>query len=247
MLAAALALLIGLTLGLLGGGGSILTVPVLVYALGLDPKRAIAMSLPIVGATALVGAVQHWRKGNVALRSAVPFGLAAMAGAFAGARAGRGLNGHVQLALFSIVMIVAALAMFRSAGGAEPAASPRGPSHAVLVAIGLAVGAVTGLVGAGGGFLIVPALVVLGGLPMPQAVGTSLLVIAMNMTAAMLGYQGTVDFDWALVAGFVLVAALGILAGAALVPHVPQRALKRAFAVLLLAVGSSILYQYLTI
>lgn len=247
IVAAALALVIGLTLGLLGGGGSILTVPVFVYALGLDPKRAIAMSLPVVGGAALVGAVQHWRKGNVALRTALPFGAAAMLGAFAGARLAGGLNGQVQLAIFSLVMLAAAVAMFRSARASQPATPRAAQSWPALLAIGVGVGAVTGLVGAGGGFLIVPALVILGGLSMPQAVGTSLLVIAMNTSAGFLGYQGTVDIDWPLVVRFGSVTAIGILAGSSLVQYVPQRALKQAFAGLLVVVGSMILYQFLTV
>lgn len=247
IVAALLALLIGVTLGLLGGGGSILTVPVFVYALGLDPKRAIAMSLPVVGAAALVGAVQHWRKGNVALRTAIPFGLAAMAGAFGGARLAGGINGHVQLALFSVVMIAAAISMWRNARAPQAAAPTRTPSWPVLLLIGVGVGAVTGLVGAGGGFLIVPALVILGGLTMAQSVGTSLLVIAMNTAAGFAGYQGAVDIDWPLVARFGAITAVGILGGSALVDQVPQRALKQAFALLLLVVGGLILYQYLTL
>ncbi len=245
--AALLALLIGITLGLLGGGGSILTVPVFVYALGLDPKRAIAMSLPVVGGAALVGAIQHWRQGNVILRTALPFGLAAMVGAFAGARLAGGINGHVQLALFALVMLAAAVSMFRSARAAEPAAPRPDPRWTALLAIGLGVGAVTGVVGAGGGFLIVPALVVLGGLPMTHAVGTSLLVIAMNTAAGFAGYTGSVDIDWPLVGGFGAVTAVGILVGSRLVTHVPQRALKQAFAALLVLVGGLILYQYLTV
>lgn len=245
--AAALALIIGVTLGLLGGGGSILTVPVFVYALGLDPKRAIAMSLPVVGGAALVGAIQHWRKGNVQLRTALPFGVAAMLGAFTGARFAGGLNGHIQLAIFSVVMIAAAISMFQSARAVGPVTPKPARSWPALLAIGVGVGAVTGLVGAGGGFLIVPALVILGGLTMPQAVGTSLLVIAMNTAAGFLGYQGTVDFDWPLVLKFGALTAIGILVGSSLVQYVPQRALKKAFALLLVVVGSMILYQYLTI
>ncbi len=245
--AAALALLIGITLGLLGGGGSILTVPVFVYALSLDPKRAIAMSLPVVGGAALIGAIQHWRKGNVQLRTALPFGAAAMLGAFTGARLAGGLNGHFQLAIFSVVMIAAAIAMFLSARSAEPTTPKPAQSWPALLVIGVGVGAVTGLVGAGGGFLIVPALVILGGLTMAQAVGTSLLVIAMNTAAGFLGYQGTVDIDWPLVIKFGALTAIGILVGSSLVQYVPQRALKKAFALLLVVVGSMILYQYLTI
>jgi uncharacterized membrane protein YfcA len=247
ILAIVLALVIGLTLGLLGGGGSILTVPVFVYALGFDPKRAIAMSLPVVGGAALVGAVQHWRKGNVALRTALPFGGAAMVGAYTGARFAAYLNGHVQLAIFAIVMIAAALSMFRSAQRPGPETPGASTSWVALIAIGVGVGSITGLVGAGGGFLIVPALVILGGLPMSQAVGTSLLVIAMNTASGFLGYRGTVDVDWSLVVMFGGVTAVGIVAGSALMQYVPQRALKRAFAVFLVLVGSLILWQYGTL
>jgi uncharacterized membrane protein YfcA len=243
-LAVLLALIIGLTLGLLGGGGSILTVPVFVYALGLEPKRAIAMSLPVVGGAALVGAFQHWRKGNVILGTALPFGAAAMAGAFLGARLAGGINGHIQLAMFAVVMLGAAISMIRSAQRSEPATPRDKPSWGALLAIGVGVGSVTGLVGAGGGFLIVPALVILGGLPMSHAVGTSLLVISMNTLSGFLGYQGAVDVDWPLVGAFGGVTAVGIVAGSALVSHVPQRTLKVAFAVLLLLIGSWILFQY---
>ncbi|MEY4609018.1 MAG: hypothetical protein RL625_1235 [Gemmatimonadota bacterium] len=244
-LAALLALLVGLTLGLLGGGGSILTVPVFVYALGIEPKRAIAMSLPVVGGAALIGAWRHWRAGNVTLRTALPFGGAAMLGAYLGARLAAGIDGTVQLMLFAIVMIAAATAMARSAAKPESTTPRSAPAWPALLSIGAAVGAVTGLVGAGGGFLIVPALVLLGGLPMKAAVGTSLLVIAMNTSAAFIGYQGTVVIDWPLVLRIGGITAVGIIAGTALVPHVSQRALKGAFAALLFIIGTSILWQQL--
>ena len=247
ILGALLALFIGITLGLLGGGGSILTVPAFVYAFGLDPKRAIAMSLPVVGGAALVGAIQHWRKGNVALRTALPFGAAAMIGAYAGARLAGYLNGHIQLVLFALVMLAASFSMFRSSLRAEPVTPAATASWPALLAIGVGVGSLTGLLGAGGGFLIVPALVLLGGLPMSQAVGTSLLVITMNTTAGFLGYRGEVDIDWPLVLRVGGIAAIGILVGSALVQYVPQRALKRAFALLLVIVGSTILWQYGTL
>src|SRR5688572_11953769 len=185
LLGAALAILIGLTLGLLGAGGSILTVPVLVYVLGVATKPAIAMSLPIVGTTSLVGAISHWRSGNVELHTAVSFGAIAMVGSYAGARLSIFMSGGAQLALLGIVMFGAAFSMLR--GGATPATpSPDHPSpttrrrRALLAATALGVGVLTGLVGIGGGFLIVPALVLLAHVPMKHAVGTSLVVIAMN-------------------------------------------------------------------
>ncbi len=247
LLAAFLAIAIGVTLGLLGGGGSILTVPAFVYALGVEPKAAIAMSLPVVGAAALLGAFQHWRAGKVALRTALPLGASAMVGAYGGARLARSLNGQVQLALLAIVIIVAAVSMFRNARLDDATLASAAPSWPLLLAIGVGVGALTGTVGAGGGFMIVPALVLVGRLPMGQAVGTSLLVIAMNTAAAFVGYRGAADVQWRLVFWFGAFMAIGILAGSALIDRVPARTLKRAFAVLLLAVGSLMLWQYATI
>jgi uncharacterized membrane protein YfcA len=240
----ALAALIGLSLGLLGGGGSILTVPVLVYALGFAAKPAIAMSLPVVGVTSLVGAALHWRLGNVRVRTALTFGLLAMVGAFAGARLAVFLSGALQLALLAVVMLAAAGSMLRGTGrptaGADADAPPR---LALLVPIALAVGVLTGLVGIGGGFLVVPALVLLARVPMRQAIGTSLLVIAMNSASGFAGYLGTVDLDWGFLAGFTTAAVAGALVGTVAAARVPQAGLKRGFAVLLLAMGGFVLYQ----
>src|SRR5688572_22650780 len=166
-----LAALIGLSLGMLGGGGSTLTVPVFVYVLGFDPKSAIAMSLPVVGAASLVGAASHWRAGQVQVKTALLFGLVAMAGSFLSARllAPR-VSGGLQLALLAIVMLAAAVSMFRNAGGRRQAegSSARPASPPILAAVALAVGTLTGLVGIGGGFLIVPALVLLARVPMKE-------------------------------------------------------------------------------
>lgn len=252
-LGAALALAIGITLGLLGGGGSILTVPTFVYALGLEPKHAIAMSLPVVGGAAAVGAFQHWRRGGIALHTALPFGAAAMSGAFLGARLAHQLEGRTQLGLLAITMLAAATSMLRSsrqpttgapvnARAEAPEAQPRRTPWA-LPLIGVAVGALTGLVGAGGGFLIVPALVILGGVSMHEAVGTSLLVITMNTAAAFAGYNGAVAIDWGLVLPFGGCTALGILLGARLITRVPARTLKLSFAILLALIGALILWQ----
>ena len=237
----AFAALIGLSLGLLGGGGSILTVPVLVYVLGFAAKPAIAMSLPVVGITSLVGAALHWRLGNVRLSTALAFGLLAMIGAFAGAKLAVLVSGGVQLALLAVVMLAAAASMLRrTRADAEPGESARLP---LLVPVASGVGVLTGLVGIGGGFLVVPALVLLARVPMRQAVGTSLLVIAMNSASGFVGYLGTVDLDWGFLAGFTAAAVAGALVGTALVARVPQPALKRGFAVFLLAMGGFVLYR----
>jgi uncharacterized membrane protein YfcA len=247
LLAAVLAALIGLMLGVMGGGGSILTVPVLVYVLGFDPKDAIAASLVVVGATSLFGAVGHWRAGNVNLRVAGIFGVVAMAGTYLGARLAVYMSGATQLTLFAGVMLLAAYFMFRpkkvEAGDAGADVPVRDMPLGLIVAEGIAVGVLTGLVGVGGGFLIVPALVLLGKVPMKQAVGTSLLVIAMKSAAGFAGYWGQVTVRWDFLAAFTAVAIVGILLGTRLTKRVPQHALQRAFAVFLLAMGSFILYQ----
>lgn len=237
-----LAALIGITLGMLGGGGSILTVPVLVYVLGFEAKPAIAMSLPIVGFTSLVGAALHWRMGNVNVRAAVTFGLMAMVGAFAGAKLAVFVSGAAQLILLAVAMLAAAISMLR--GGTESQATAEASRRTVLLgAVAFGVGVLTGLVGIGGGFLVVPALVLFARVSMREAVGTSLLVIAMNATAGFAGYVGTVSFDWKFLAGFTAIAVAGALAGAAVAARVPQAALKRAFAVLLLFISAFVLYN----
>ena len=244
----ALAALVGLSLGLMGGGGSILTVPIFVYVLGYDAKLAIAMSLPVIGITSLVGAASHWRAGNVNVRTAVTFGLVAMVGAYAGAQLARLLDGAVQLALLAGIMLIAAVMMYRSARStpALAAAEPAGVQQmrlALLVPVALAVGVITGVVGIGGGFLVVPALVLLARAPMTQAVGTSLLVIAMNSVAGFAGYVGQVQVPWAFMMAFTGVAVAGILAGTYLVRYVSPRALKQAFALFLVVMGSFMLYR----
>ncbi len=247
ILGLALAAVVGLSLGLLGGGGSILTVPILVYVLGFEAKQAIAMSLAVVGTVSLFGAGGHWRAGNVDLRVAAAFGAVAMVGAFLGSRLASHVSGAFQLTLFAVVMLLAAGSMFRRRPAPETAdarpAGRAGVSPPVLVAAGVAVGVLTGLVGVGGGFLIVPALVLLAHVPMKQAVGTSLLVIAMNSAAGFAGYLGRVDMAWGFMALFTGVAIAGTLAGARLVRRVPQHALQRAFAAFLVVMGGVILFE----
>jgi uncharacterized membrane protein YfcA len=232
----------------MGGGGSILTVPIFVYVLAFEPKLAIAMSLPVVGVTSLVGALGHWRGGNVDLKTAALFGVVAMIAAYAGARLAAFLTGAMQLSLLAVIMLAAAISMFRSArrpptAQTTTAREDRPASLRLLVPVAVCVGLVTGIVGIGGGFLIVPALVLLARIPMKQAVGTSLLVIAMNCASGFVGYMGRVDIPWMFVLGFTTIAVLGILAGTYLVRYVSQRALKQAFSVFLIAMGTLILVQ----
>ncbi|MCA9644437.1 MAG: sulfite exporter TauE/SafE family protein, partial [Myxococcales bacterium] len=188
-----LAALIGISLGLLGGGGSILTVPILTYVVGIAAKPAIAMSLIVVGVTSAVASVQHARNGNVRWGTGLFFGVSSMIGAFLGGRVAYLIPGTVLLGAFGLMMLITALAMLR--GRKESKAD--GKPHALwLVPVeGLIVGAVTGLIGAGGGFLVVPALALLGGLPMKEAVGTSLFVIALKSFAGAAGHLGHVEID----------------------------------------------------
>ena len=242
----ALAAVIGLSLGLLGGGGSILTVPVLVYVLAVPAKLAIAMSLPVVGVTSAISAGVHWRLGNVRVTTALGFGVLAMIGAFAGAKLSVLLSGAAQLALLGAVMLAASGSMLRRRRVEAPAPllSPAAPARAaVLAPVALAVGVLTGIVGIGGGFLVVPALVVLARVPMREAVGTSLLVIAMNSAAGFAGYVGTVMFDWGFLAGFTAAAVAGALVGTSLAARVLGETLKRAFGLFLLCMGAFVLFQ----
>jgi uncharacterized membrane protein YfcA len=240
-----LAGVIGLSLGLLGGGGSILTVPVLVYVLGFEAKQAIAMSLGIVGTVSLVGSVSHWRQGRVEPRTALRFGVFAMIGAYAGAHLAVLFTGAAQLTIFGVVMLAAALSMLREERSDEDAVAParRDLRWSTAALVGTGVGVLTGLVGVGGGFLIVPALVLLARLPMKQAIGTSLLVIAMNSAAGLSGYIGSVHVPWGFMGVFTAVAIVGTVIGTHVVGFVSHLALKRAFAILLLGMGGLILYQ----
>lgn len=246
--ALAFAGLIGVLLGALGAGGSILTVPVLVYVLAFDTKQAIAISLLLVGLTSLVGAVGHWRAGHIEIRPALIFGVFAMTGAYVGAGLGAHVSGTAQLTLLSIVMVAAAVSMLRSRAAYPGAPAidellPRRRSVPLVALIPFAIGVLTGLIGIGGGFLFVPALVLLAGVPMRHAVGTSLVVISMNAAAGFAGYIGRVPIPWGFVGAFVAAASVGVFGGVLLVRIVPQRTLQRAFGVFLLAVAGLMFYQ----
>ena len=238
LVAGLLALVVGVSLGVLGGGGSVLLVPSLVYGVGMDEKPAIATSLLVVAATSVVGAVASFRRGRVEARTALAFAPATMVGAALGARWAAYLEGQTLLLLFAGLMLVTAVAMWR---GRAEAARPREASAVLVGLVGVAVGAVTGLVGAGGGFLVVPALVLLLGLPMRQAVGTSLVVIALNASVGFAGYASHVEVDYGLAAWISALAAVGVGLGLALSPRVSAEGLRRGFAVFVLAVAGAML------
>ena len=243
LLGLVLAVGIGISLGFFGGGGSILTVPLLVYVFAQEPKQAIASSLLIVGTTSIFAAIQHARAGNVRLREGLLFGVAGMTGAYLGGRASAYLDGGFLLLLFAAMMILTSVAMWRGRKGPDGAAAAASGEIAKLLVQGLAVGAFTGLVGAGGGFLIVPALALWGGLPMAAAVGTSLLVIVLKSGAAFLGYLSHVAIDYSTAGAITACAIGGSFVGARLARVVDPASLRRAFAGFVLAMACLILVR----
>ncbi|GAB5495640.1 MAG: sulfite exporter TauE/SafE family protein [Phycisphaerales bacterium] len=238
------AALIGITLGLLGSGGSILTVPILVYLLGKDGKIAITESLAIVGGIAAFGVIPHARKKLVQWKIAAYFGVPGLFGASLGSVIGSYLPGALQLVLFAAVMLTASWFMLRKTRkDLHQQAEPR-PSQAIWIIMleGFAVGIMTGIVGVGGGFLIVPSLVLLAGLSMHHAVATSLVVIVANSWAAFARYQfdmadAGLPIDWSTIALFIAVGAFGTFIGKAVGGRINQQALKRLFAVFLIVMG----------
>ncbi|MDR7165879.1 putative membrane protein YfcA [Pseudarthrobacter oxydans] len=246
LLVLALSVVIGLSLGVLGGGGSILTVPILVYVAGFEAKEAIAASLFVVGVTSAVSVISHARGGRVMWRTGLIFGAAGMAGAFVGGLLGGHIPGQILLIAFAIMMVATSVAMLRGRkktndDGAAPVKHEL-PLGRVLLD-GAVVGLVTGLVGAGGGFLVVPALALLGGLPMSVAVGTSLVVIAMKSFAGLAGYLTTVQLDWGLTLSVTAAAIIGSLIGSKLAGRIPEAALRKAFGWFVLAMGTFVLTQ----
>ena len=244
-----LALLVGLVLGLLGGGGGVLTVPILVYVLHVPVKAAIPMSLCVVGLVAVIGFISHLRQGTVAPRVAVVFAPFAAVSAFAGARIARFVPPDVQLTIFAIVGITGSVFMLR---GTRRRVASRAESYTfdvqrntvVLLALqAIGVGLLTGIIGIGGGFLIVPALVLVAKLPMRLAVGTSLLVITVNALSGFAGYLGHAPIDWKLVAWFTAIAAIGSVIGTLLSKRVPQQRLRQVFGFLLIGVSLYVLYR----
>lgn len=247
----AITLIVGLLLGLLGGGGSILMVPVLVYLGGLEAKTAIATSLVVVGLTSLVAAIGHVRGGRVCWRNGLAFGLSGMAGAYGGGRLAAYVPGNLLLLMFALVMLGTAFSMLaaRKDRSTMPADGPLCPTFLNLPAIlfdGFLVGMITGLVGVGGGFVIVPALNILGGLPLRAAIGTSLLIIVMNSLAALAGYSHTVVIDMRLTGIITLAAVLGSLVGSFLSSRVGSHGLRRVFGVFVIAVAGYLLYRELS-
>lgn len=248
-LLAALAVLIGVLLGLLGGGGSILTVPVLVYLAGLSTKSAIITSLVVVCITSAIAVINHAKAGRVCWKTGITFGLAGMVGAFIGGRMAAYIPDPILLVLFAGIMLAASLAMIRNKKGKEftrQAGEPLCPQNLPVAAIlfdGLLVGLITGLVGVGGGFLLVPALNYLAGLPMHAAIGTSLFIIVIQAIAALAGHASHFEIDLQLTGLVTGCAIVGSFIGSQLSGKISSTHLKRGFGVFVFLLGSFLLYK----
>lgn len=241
VLAAVLALFIGGAVGLLGGGGSILTTPLLIYVLGFDAKQAITASLFVVAVTSIFGLIAHARAGRVRWKTGLIFGTAGMVGAFAGGQVGALLPATLLLAAFSVMMGITAVAMIRGRRQVKGHGPHKGLPIFRIILDGLVVGLVTGLVGAGGGFLVVPALALLGGLPMANAVATSLLVVAMKSFAGFFGYalqfgDGSLvslnpetEINWPITLLVTAMAVIGALISSRFIGKIHPDKLRKAF------------------
>ncbi len=250
LILAVLATSVGILLGLLGGGGSILTVPILVYLVGMPAKSAIVTSLIVVGITSSIAVFNHARHDRVCWKTGFVFGLAGMVGAYMGGRAAAFVPDTVLLLLFAVVMLTAAMAMLRSKRS-RPTAPPSGnsrfcPAQLPILPIvfdGFLVGLITGLVGVGGGFLLVPALNHLAGLPIHAAIGTSLFIITLQSGAALAGHAGHLNIDLQLTLLFTVCAVIGSFIGSAWSGKISSQSLKQGFGVFVLLLGCFLLYR----
>jgi uncharacterized membrane protein YfcA len=242
--ALALAALIGLSLGLLGSGGSIVTLPVLVYVARIPAHQAVGMSLVIVGATSAVGSLLNMRRGAFDSRAAAFFALSGTAGAYLGAKFTHLVSAPMLLLLFGALMLVVGTQMLRNHEAKGVSAECR-PLRCLV--LGVPVGVLTGFLGVGGGFLILPALVLFAGLGMRPAIGTSLAVIALNCLGGLIGQLRYVAFDWPLTLAFLLAAVAGMLAGTALAGKLSAAVLRRGFAWCVLLLGGILVARNLAI
>lgn len=242
------ALFIGLTLGLLGSGGSILTVPVLTYLVGQETKVAIAGSLMIVAIISLFSVIPYARQKLVKWRTVVLFGVPGMVGAVAGAWAAHFVSDAMQMLIFSVLLLMASYLMFKPIKLKEADQEHTERAMSKIMLDGFIVGAVTGLVGVGGGFLIIPALVILGGLSMRLAVGTSLVIIAIKSLAGFIGYMSVLEalelsVDWNIIAIFSIIGVVGGWLGHKISSNINQQHLRKGFAAFLVLMGAFILFE----
>ena len=274
LLASPLGFLIGISLGAVGAGGSILAVPILVFVLGLEAKEATTASLVIVGSVSLGGMLAHWKAGRVRWTRGITFGLTGVVGAVGGSFLNRAADQDTLLLLFAGLMVVAAWMMLRrrarvpsgsslaaggerstgasgrlkpspagatGTGGGGPAMGRAGPESVAPAKVALAgsvVGSVTGFFGVGGGFVVVPALTLVLGMPMHQAIGTSLLVIVINSAVALGARMGMADTPWGVIGPFAIAGLVGVAVGTMLAGRLPAQVLGRLFAGVILVIAA---------
>ncbi len=253
----AASLLIGISLGLIGGGGSILTVPVLVYLFNINPVLSTSYSLFIVGSTSLIGAINNYRQDSVRIKVALLFGISSVTTVFITRKfiipfiperlltIGKFTLTHsmITMVLFAVLMIMAANAMIRNGNKAEVVVKKTKLNLPVLLMYGVAVGLATGLLGAGGGFLLIPTLVLFVGLRMKEAVGTSLLIIALNSLIGFTGDIGHFNIDWRFLTIITTIAIAGIILGGLISKKVKGDKLKKIFGWFVMLMGIYILIK----
>ncbi len=238
------AALIGISLGLTGAGGSIITLPVLVYLAGVAPKEAVGLSLFVVGTAALVGAIQRFRVGEIHLKAVMMFAIAGMIGAVGGAKLTPLVSGPVLMTIFAVLMLIVAINMLIGPKVEESTEAECRPLRCLLA--GLGVGVLTGFIGVGGGFLLMPALVKFAKLPLRVATGTSLAVISLNSAAGFVSHFGEAPTQWTLAFTFAAIAAAGVLLGSNFAKRLPVARLRQGFAGMVIVTGSFVLWQSLT-
>ncbi len=226
VLSLALAVLIGLTLGALGGGGSILTLPIFVFVAGIPAQEAVAMSMVVVGGTSLVGAALHWWNGNFHTKAALLFAATGVIGAYGGSFLTHMVSQRVLLGIFAALMLVTGIAMVRKRTEKKDQRQCR---FWPCLLIGAVVGVLTGFLGVGGGFVIVPALVLFAGVETKAAVGSSLAIIAVNAVGGLVGQMQQVSLNWWLTLSFLGLALVGMFGGLFVAEKVPSESLSKAF------------------
>jgi uncharacterized protein len=252
--------LIGISLGLIGGGGSILTVPVLVYLFGLNPLLSTSYSLFIVGSTSVVGAFDNFRKGNINIKTAFLFGISSIITVFFIRKflipiipknlfsIGNYMvtESMLTMVLFAILMIISSFFMFRNGNGLTNAeANTKKINYLSLLLYGICIGIITGLLGAGGGFLLIPVLVLLVRLSMKEAIGTSLLIIALNSLIGFISDLGHFDINWLLLLKITLISIIGIFIGGWINKRVNATHLKKGFSLFVLLMAICIIIKEL--
>ena len=238
-----LAILIGLSLGMLGGGGAIVTLPVLVYVAGIPTQKAVGMSIAVVGATSLIGGFIQYLRGHFHVQATLLFTLTGMVGAYFGAGLTHLLPSSVLMLLFASLMLVVGGVMLRGRRAIDGTGECR-PLRCLM--IGAAVGVLTGFLGVGGGFLLVPMLVFFAGLDMRRAAGSSLAIIALNSISGLVGQLRYTELDWRVTSGFLAVALIGMLLGLALAGRIPEQTLRKLFAGFVIAVACVLLITNVT-